>query len=265
MNLSPKPYSFQFLTYLGFLLLLTIGGCRQDSEQSEDNPPMPGFNQAGSDPKAIQIADKVMKAQGGRKNWDETHYLTWNFFGVRKLLWDKHSGNVRVDYLKDGTRVLVNVNDGKGRVFQNGAEITQPDSLVKYLQEGKAAWINDSYWLFMPFKLKDSGVTLKYLGEDTTAAGKPADVLKLTFQEVGVTPENGYKVYVDKESRLVSQWAYFKNAGSDQPDFVLPWNDYQTHGKIKLSGDRGERKITEIKVMDQVPESAFQSLEPINL
>jgi hypothetical protein len=45
-------------------------------------------------------------------------------------------GNVRSDYLKDGSKVLVNVNTLKGQVFRNGAEVTQPDSLAKYLQEG---------------------------------------------------------------------------------------------------------------------------------
>jgi hypothetical protein len=68
---------------------------------------------------------------------------------------------------------------------------------------------------------------------------------------------------VDKDSRLVTQWAYFRNAGNEKPDFVTPWNDYRTYGKIKLSGDRGERKLTEIKVADGVPEKAFTSLDPI--
>jgi hypothetical protein len=248
---------------LSFVFFILLTSCQQTSNSTEENAPMPGFNAAGSDARAIQVADEVMKAQGGRKNWDDTHYITWNFFGARKLLWDKFSGNVRVDYLKNDTHILVNVNDGKGKVFKNGAEVTQADSLSKYLQDGKEAWINDSYWLVMPFKLKDSGVTLKYLGEDTTANGKKADVLKLSFEGVGVTPNNGYKVYVDKESRLVTQWAYFRNAVNEKPDFVTPWNDYRDYGKIKLSGDRGEKKITDIQVMDQVPESAFTSFEPV--
>lgn len=237
--------------------------CQPHPDSKEENAALPGFNHPDSDAQAIRIADEVMQAQGGRKNWDATHYISWNFFGSRKLLWDKHSGQVRVEYVNQDTRILVNVNDGKGKVFRNGAEVTQPDSLAKYLQKGKEAWINDSYWLVMPFKLKDSGVTLKYLGEDTTANGKKADVLRLTFKGVGVTPDNGYQVYVDKDSRLVTQWAYFRNAGNEKPDFVTPWNDYRTYGKIKLSGDRGEKKLTEIKVWDQVPEKAFTSFEPV--
>ena len=226
---------------------------------------MEGFNMEGSDPKAVQLADSVMAAQGGRESWDNTRYIAWNFFGNRKLLWDKASGNVRVEHLKDDMKVLVNINTGEGKVYKDGAEVTQPDSVAKYLQQGKEAWINDSYWLVMPYKLKDSGVTLKYLGEDTTQAGQQAEVLQLTFEKVGVTPENRYKVYIDKGTHLVSQWAYFKNANDTAPAFVMPWQDYQTYGNLKLSGDRGQAKITDIKVMDEVPETAFTSFEPVNL
>jgi hypothetical protein len=245
-----------------FFVLILFQMCQPNGQE---NPPMEGFNMAGSDPKAIQIADSVMAAQGGRESWDETRYISWNFFGNRKLLWDKATGNVRVEHLKDDTKILVNVNTDEGRVYKDGAEVTQLDSVAKYLQRGKEAWINDSYWLVMPFKLKDSGVTLKYLGEETTQAGQPADVLQLTFESVGVTPENKYKVYVDKETNLVSQWAYFKSASDPEPAFVMPWQDYQTYGKLKLSGDRGQAKITDIKVLDEVPETAFTSFEPVNL
>lgn len=245
--------------------LMLFQMCQPSSQEGAENPPMEGFNMAESDPKAIQIADSVMAAQGGRKNWDDTRFISWNFFGNRKLLWDKHTGNVRVEHVKDDTKILVNINTGEGKVFKDGAEVTQPDSLAKYLQKGKEAWINDSYWLVMPFKLKDSGVTLKHLGEDTTQVGQQADVLQLTYNNVGVTPENKYKVYVDKNTHLVTQWAYFPKASDSVPAFVMPWQDYQTYGRLKLSGDRGQAKITDIKVLEDVPESAFTSFEPVDL
>jgi len=251
---------------LSLVLILTIFQmCQPKETETKGNPPMEGFDAAGSDPKAIQIADSVMAAVGGRQNWDDTRYISWVFFGSRKLLWDKHTGDVRIENLKDDTKTLVNINTGKGKVFRNGAEITQPDSLAKYLKAGKEAWINDSYWLVMPFKLKDSGVTLKYLGEEKLATGPETDVLQLTYQNVGVTPENKYKVYVDKQNHLVAQWAYYKAAQDSVPAFTMPWLDYQTYGKIKLSGDRGDAKLTEIQVMEEVPATAFTSFEAVEL
>ena len=46
---------------------------------------------------------------------------------------------------------------------------SHPARLARQVPAGGNDWINDLYWLVMPFKLKDSGVTLKCLGEDTTA------------------------------------------------------------------------------------------------
>ena len=86
------------------------------------------FIDKDSDAKAIKIADEVMKASGGIKNWDATHYIAWNFFGSRKLLWDKYTGNVKIENLKNDTRILVNINTLKGKVFKNGAELTNVDS-----------------------------------------------------------------------------------------------------------------------------------------
>jgi hypothetical protein len=110
----------------------------------------------------------------------------------------------------------------------------------------------------MPFKLKDTGVTLSYQGQGKTILGEDAEVLKLTFEEVGVTPENLYEVWVSSETDLVIQWAYFKDPQIDTiARFVLPWKDYQSYGNILLSGNRGERALTDIKVLEEVPERIF--------
>ncbi|WP_338876658.1 hypothetical protein WBJ53_13475 [Spirosoma sp. SC4-14] len=244
--------------YTLLLLVVFVGGTPVFAQSKKSaNPPAQGFDLAGSDPKAIQLADQVMQAMGGRKAWDNTHIIAWNFFGVRKLVWDKWSGDVRVDNLRDDQTVILNINNNQGRVFRNGKEITEPDSIAKYVKQGKSAWINDSYWLFMPFKLKDSGVTLKYLGDDATKDGKPADVIQLTFKNVGNTPDNKYKVWVDKQSHLVTQWAHYTKFTDEQPRFTLPWADYQRHGDILLSGERGDRDITDIMVFSGLPGEVF--------
>lgn len=230
-----------------------------------ENPPAEGFDIENSDPQAIKIADDVMAAMGGRKSWDETRYITWNFFGSRKHLWDKYTDDIRIESARDSTVILMNINTMEGRVMKKGQEFTNADSLTKYLDRGKAWWINDAYWLLMPYKLKDSGVTLSYLREDTTMDGRSAHVLGLKFENVGVTPDNGYEVFVDIEKRLVTQWAYYRDAYQEAPNFVMPWLDYQQHGKILLSGNRGERQIRDIAVLETVPGEAFKSFDKIQL
>ena len=234
-------------------------------QKKSANPPADGFDMAGSDPKAVQIADQVMAAMGGRKAWDNTHLIAWNFFGARKLVWDKWTGDVRIDNLRNDQTVLMNVNNNKGRVFKNGKELTEPDSVAKYVKSGKEAWINDSYWLVMPFKLKDSGVTLKYVGEDSTKTGKAADVIQMTFKGVGVTPDNKYNIWVDKQSHLVTQWAHYPKYTDEQPRFTLPWGDYQKRGGILLSGERGDRDLTDIMVFTGLPGEVFSDFTRTDL
>lgn len=249
-----------------FLFCLLLSGITSFGQSRKTaNPPAADFDMAGSDQKAVQIADEVMNAMGGRKAWDNTHLIAWNFFGARKLVWDKWTGTVRIDNLKDDQTVLLNVNNDKGRVFRKGEEMTNPDSVAKYVKQGKGAWINDSYWLVMPFKLKDSGVTLKYTGEENMQDGKPADVLQLTFKSVGNTPENKYKLWVDKTTRLISQWAYYPKATDEAPRFTLPWIDYQKHGGILLSGERGERDLTDIMVFTGLPGEVFSEFTRTDL
>lgn len=111
----------------------------------------------------------------------------------------------------------------------------------------------------MPFKLKDSGVTLKYLGDGETTKGEASDLLQLTFSGVGVTPDNKYHVWVDKKSRLVTQWAYFEKFTDEKPKIVSLWADYEKYGNILLSGSRGERgTMTPIEVLEKAPEGMFE-------
>lgn len=261
----------RFLFFFALLVGL-IAACQSSNEGevaatsavAESNPAAEGFNEEQSDAKAIEWADKVMMAMGGRRSWDTTRYFHWNFFGRRTLLWDKQEQRVRIDSPGDSTIYLVNLADGTGKVKRGEVVFENADSLATYLDRGRRIWINDSYWLVMPFKLKDSGVTLKYVGQDTTLEGKTAEVLSLTFEEVGVTPQNKYLVYIDPTSELVCQWDFYTNADDEAPRFAMPWKSYQTYGDLKLSGDRGKPQLSEIAVFEHVPDQAFASFDPIN-
>lgn len=241
--------------------VLLLSNCTQKETTktlAEQNPAAEGFNFNDSDPAAIQLADSIMQAMGGRENWDKTRFISWKFFGRRDLIWDKQTGNVRIESQPDSTIYLVNEKTGVGRVRIKGTEITEPDSLKKLLDKAKAIWINDSYWLVMPFKIKDSGVTIKYMGEDTLS-GNRYNSLVLTFNGVGVTPQNMYKLYVDKHEKLVRYWAYYPNVmENDKMGFTRPWDNYKNFGGVLLSADRSDGGgPTNLKVDESLPETLF--------
>ena len=247
---------------LDFILHVILIGTLSSAKATE-NPPAAGFNLAESDARAIEIADAVMEKMGGHKNWDQTRYITWRFFGRRLHVWDKWTGTIRFE--EKEVLLLMNIHTQKGRVWRGGVEMTQLDSLEKYLRRGYRAWINDSYWLVMPYKLKDSGLTLKYKGEGKMENGRDAYVLTLTFEHVGVTPQNKYDVYVGQETMLVEEWAFYPNASDPEPRFKTPWSNWQRHGKILLSAHRGKRKHTDVAVFDTLPASVFESPEPVDM
>ncbi len=244
-------------------LLLACQSATDQQSQAAPNPAAPGFDQQASDPEAIAVADEVMQAMGGRSAWDATRYLRWTFFGRRHLIWDRQQQRVRIEVPADSLVYLFSYAKApEARTFKNGVEFTAPDSVLKYTEQARRIWINDSYWLVMPFKLKDSGVTLKYLGEDKIGIDDvvPCELLELTFDQVGVTPQNKYQVWVSKTEHLVRQWAYFAEATDEAPRFTLPWLDYQQYGKILLSGNRGPRQLTDIAAPQTLSDDTFTQL-----
>lgn len=244
-----------------FLLLSTVVTACQSSKETpvaDLNPAVEGFDWEHSDPAAIELADSVMKAQGGRRAWDETRYLSWHSSEGRKLLWDKRESRVRIESLTDSTIFLLNMEAGTGRVSVRGVELTEPDTLAIMVKRAEDIWANDSYWLVMPFKLKDAGVTLKYLGEDSLISGGLCNVVELTSRPANTTSITKYYVYVDRSDNLVKQWALLELATQDKASSVWPFDNYKKYGNLLLSADRSDGKgPRNVKVDETLPNEIF--------
>lgn len=219
-----------------------------------ENPPAKGFDATGSDPRAVELADEVMENMGGRAAWDGTECIGWTIFG-RSHVWNRYTGDYRLE--TDTSVVIMNLETGEGTSWERGTPL-EGDELDVALRRARSVWINDSYWLLMPYKLKDTGVTLKYGGETVTEDGRAADMLVLTFENVGETPDNKYEICVDRGTGLVSQWAFYRNAADDEPRFVLPWSDWRSYGDIRLSSGRGRVDIENISVTPCADSGVFE-------
>jgi hypothetical protein len=198
---------------------------------------------AASDPKAVEIADQVMKALGGKARWDSLHYLRWTFEVAlgdtlrpgRRHSWDKYTGWHRVDGTNRAGQpfcYIENLNDSTGMAWVNGNPI-EGDSLKKLMRSAHGAWINDSYWFLMPYKLRDPGVTLKYDGEvkDTTGTGAVYDRLALSFENVGMTPGDHYWVYVNRANHRVEKWEHLLQ-GAQPPPVPWTWEGWEAHAGL---------------------------------
>ncbi|MGQ0720181.1 MAG: hypothetical protein ACT4PE_01265 [Candidatus Eiseniibacteriota bacterium] len=211
-----------------------------------------------SDPKAVELARSVLERMGGEEAWERTRFLTWRFFGKRQHHWDRWSGDVRIE---SGSRlVLMNVRTREGRAFESGAEIVDLAARQEALELGHAWWVNDSYWLTMPYKLLDPGARLRHLGNASLTDGRPGQLLELTFDDgVGLTPENRYEIWVADDTGLVEQWAFYPTAGEAEPRFILPWAGWKRFGGILLATNHGEADDWEIGAPDSLPRALFEA------
>ncbi len=215
-------------------------------------------NTLGQDPKAMKVANAAISAMGGRENYNNTRYLSWLFFGSRFHVWDKYTGDIRIEYNKKNV-LLMNIHTKKGRVWEDGVEITDTKLLAKKMKWGYETWINDSYWVVMPYKLHDDGVNLAYARQDKSLEGRPVDVLTMTFEGVGVTPNNKYEVFFDQETKLLTEFAYYPTFETNIPKFRLPWKNWKMYGNIKLSDNRGKRGMAPINVFKTLPKNVLTS------
>ncbi len=212
-----------------------------------------------SDDKSSAIATKVVEAMGGVTNYNNTKFIKWDF-AQRVLFWNKWTGDVRIESPKDSLTILVNINTLKGKAFKGEQAISDEKELSDLLVKGKNWWINDSYWVVMPWKLQDPGVTLAYVNTEKLPNGNNADVLQLTFESVGVTPDNKYYVYIDQTDNLIKQWAFFTKFDDEAPRFTMPWDNYQKVGDILLSFNRSKFGPKNLEVSQEFNPKLFTEL-----
>ena len=219
-----------------------------------------------SDPQAIAIAERVMAALGGRQAWDQTHFLHFTFAGRRTHDWDKLTGRHRLEgTTREGQHyvVLQNVVTREGgEAFLDGQKLSG-DAAKEYLDNAYGAWINDTYWLLMPYKLLDPGVILTY-DRAEEANGTTYDVLRLRFEHVGLTPGDTYWAYINRETGLMDRWAYFlESYEAGTPPTEWEWTGWSRYGHILLAPNRlnpasgRDLPLSDIAVSDSVPDSVF--------
>jgi hypothetical protein len=257
-------------------VLMLVSACA-DSTQNQAGPAPADTMRVET--RADSVAMHAYDALGGPNAWASVPYLRFDFASgsdtSRTLrashLWNRMTGDYRVEMHAGGDSTYValfNVNTREGDVYLNGEEVEDATE-QELLEQAYGRFINDTYWLLMPVKMMDSGVTRTYLPDSSTSE---MDVLRLSFDGVGLTPGDQYWVYVDKNSGLVEKWAF--RLQRHPPDHVpqpIQWVAYKTFdtptGPIQIS----ERKIRNgsitytdnVDVPEDVPEGAFTDPNPM--
>jgi hypothetical protein len=197
---------------------------------------------AGADSSAEQLGQAVWQASGG-ENWAKVKTIDFTFAvekGGKTLMsaehhWDVAAMTDRVKWKdKDVTANLAN-------------PASDEDA-----KEAYGRWVNDSYWLLAPLKLKDHGVNLSDEGTKEIDGAK-CEVLGLSFGKVGLTPNDHYNLYIDPKTKLVTSFDYMPEPGKSMH---ATWADYEKSGGLTLATnhftDTGARiRILNLKVTNQ--------------
>jgi hypothetical protein len=197
------------------------------------------------DPAAVAVAQHTLEAMGGAKSFEALRTLRFDFVVERegkemariRHVWDRWDGRYRVEGRnKEGkpTLTLFNVQKrGEGRAWVDGKELAG-EELKAALERGYGRFINDTYWLLMPAKMLDPGVSLASEGT-TTVDGKTYDVVKLTFDGVGMTPQDTYWAYVSKDTGLMERWDMVLTGQDAKDRSTFMWEDWRPIGAVRLS------------------------------
>ena len=208
---------------------------------AKPSPPPP----AQIDELALPIVQALTDAMGGQATWDRLPYFRFDFVVVRdgkevarfRHWWDKARGRCRVEGPDDQDRVVTAIFDlatRTGKSFTDGIVDTDPTNIRNIIEMGYERWVNDTYWLIMPFKLHDPGTRLRYSRKETGGNGEIWDVLELSFGKgVGLTPEDRYWLFVNRQTHLMDRWEYVLT-GQKPPPQTATWESWTSIGPLKL-------------------------------
>jgi hypothetical protein len=206
----------------------------------------PGVSTAGMDAPSAAVVQQLTDAMGGQKTWDNLPYFRFDFVAVRdgkeiarfRHWWDKRQGRCRVEGPDDKGRnvtAIFNLKDRKGRSYTDGIIDNDSTNIANILKMGYERWVNDTYWVIMPFKLRDPGANVKHVRTERTEDGAEYDVLELSFDAgIGLTPSDRYWLFVNRNSHLIDKWEYVLT-GQKPPPQAASWESWTTVGPIKLS------------------------------
>lgn len=181
------------------------------------------------------IAKKIANAHGF-ENWKNVSEIAFTFGGKRNWTWKPKTNDI----------TLITKND---TIRYNRKSI---DSLSQKADRG---FINDKFWLLIPFQLIwDTNANIS----DPVKAEAPVsktEMNKITItysKEGGYTPGDAYDIYFD-EDYIIREWA-FRKGNKANANLINTFENYQDYNGIILALDHKKEtgnwslKFTDVKV-----------------
>jgi hypothetical protein len=233
------------------LCLLAVTACGPGRTTFATYPGAPtAFDRAGSDPKAVEIADKVFAAGGGPGNWEKTKQIRWSqtttsdgkVVADGEQAWDRWNGrhygrlkgegqDIVVAYELYGDRSIGFAQEGEKK--QNFDEGTRK----RYVGQARDIFNVSTIVLALHLMVFEPGAKLTYVGPAKDDAGNEKfDELKITFEEP-LRKSLEYRMIVDRETSLPHRIEIYKAGTNEKIGFTL--QDWTTINGMKFARARG--------------------------
>ena len=237
------------------------------------------FNRAGSDAKAVTIADQVLAAAGGQASWDKARQIRWTETVQQpgapavsgEEAWDRWNGRHygRLHVGAGDVVVMREIYTGKGAAFMEHGQ--SQDRMPE--AEGKKAiaqaakfWAFDTALLCMPFLMEQPGTTLTLVGPANDDAGQPTlDDVKVVFDAKDADRAGtSYHVIVNRQSHLIERIEAVKAGAPDTQRIGYKLGGWTDVGGLKFAttfenlGMKGAMvKFSDIQVSSEPDESLY--------
>jgi hypothetical protein len=229
------------------LITLAVLGCAPGRSTFAVHPSAsPAFDRAGSDPKAVEIADQVIVASGGHEKWAAAKQIRWTQSiasgeaGKPPVTfdeaWDRWNGrhHLKMHTPAGDVTVMRGLYDDKGAAFGGGGKLTKEET-DRVLAEARDRWEFDSTPLAIAFLLEAPGAKLTLVGERPGEGSEPpTDELKLTFDPKDPTRGLTYYALVDRTSHQIVRIEMVKAGDPDTKRVGYKITKWADVGGIKL-------------------------------
>jgi hypothetical protein len=247
-----------------FALIAACGPGRTSYQRYPGAPAT--FDKAGSDPKAVEIAEKVFATAGGTGNWDKAKQIRWRqiittsgkLSADGEHAWDRWNGRHMGRLNRpDGSAIIVGYSlyaekaigfqqdKGEKEIKHNLDEANR----TKYVGVAKSVFNQDTAIMTMQFLMLEPGAKLAYVGQAKDDAGKDHyDELKVTFADP-LRSELEFHPIIDRNTNEIQRIEVMKVGATMKIGYVL--KDWTTAGGLKFASSRqnlgDSNEITTIK------------------
>jgi hypothetical protein len=124
---------------------------------------------------AYEVVQWIWDHLGGEDAFEKCRYIrfTWTYEhegevkSTRSHVWDRFEGDYVLEFTDSKTsaeyKVYFNVNSKRGSAFKDGAAVPETEN-AQLVERAYSIFINDTYWLLAPTKLRDPGARIQFVG-----------------------------------------------------------------------------------------------------